>query len=133
MGGTNDILLEAPLPSVEQNMAAMMDMLVTLHKPVMIGLPLLTRPESALYGWQTAGDVKRHNDAITQYRQWLEKAAISRQYDAVDFYQALLEGEQRLGFSLYADGIHPTAAGYTVLAEAVLPVLVNELPGLMPT
>lgn len=131
MGGTNDILMEVPLPSVEQNMMAMMDLLVTLHKPVIIGLPLLTRPESALYGWQAASDVKRHNDTIIQYRQWLEKAAISRQYDVVDFYQALLEGEPRLGVSAYADGVHPTAAGYKLLAEAILPVLVKRLPGLM--
>lgn len=127
MGGTNDILLDAGLPQIEQNMAAMMDMLVRLDKPVIIGLPPLTRPESALYGWQSASDVARHNGDIGAYREWLAKAAQSRKYVTVDFYEALLKAEEDLGFSLYADGVHPTAAGYGAIAKAVLPVLLDLL------
>ena len=41
----------------------------------------------------------------------------------IDFYQALLDGEEASGKPLYADGVHPNAEGYAFFAEAALKVL----------
>lgn len=65
-------------------------------------------------------DVEKHNDELRQYRQWLLSYGKETECIVIDFYEALLKAERRTGRNLYADGVHPNAEGYAVLAGAVL-------------
>ena len=123
MGGSNDILLDKDFSSVCRNMENMVSLLKSQDEPVYIGIPPLTKPESAYYGWQEAGAVKGHNEILRRYRQWLLDYSAKMDCTIIDFYQALQDGEGKSGEHLYADGVHPNAEGYALFAETVLKVL----------
>ena len=120
MGGSNDILLGGELEKICQNMRTIVTTFKEQGKPVYLGIPPLTKMESAMYGWQNASDVEKHNDGLRQYRQWLLSYGKETECIVIDFYEALLKAERRTGRNLYADGVHPNAEGYAVLAGAVL-------------
>ena len=69
MGGSNDILLGGELEKICQNMRTIVTTFKEQGKPVYLGIPPLTKMESAMYGWQNASDVEKHNDGLRQYRQ----------------------------------------------------------------
>ncbi len=123
MGGSNDILRNVWPDRTLRNMAAIADRLDEERKPVCVGIPILTKNESAFFGWQDAASVGRHNDELTQYRQWLLEFARKRGYGAVDFYDALKRAEAAGGAELYADGVHPNERGYAVMAQKALDVM----------
>ena len=120
MGGSNDILLGGELEKICQNMRTIVTTFKEQGKPVYLGIPPLTKMESAMYGWQNASDVEKHNNELRQYRQWLLSYGKETECIVIDFYEALLKAERRTGHNLYADGVHPNAEGYAVLAGAVL-------------
>lgn len=122
MGGSNDILLDKDFSSVCRNIETLVSLLKSQEEPVYIGIPPLTKPESAYYGWQDAGDVNRHNEILRRYRQWLFDYSADTGCTAIDFYQALQDGEGTSGKNLYADGVHPNAEGYAVFAQEALKV-----------
>ena len=123
MGGSNDILLDKDFSAVCRNMESLVSLLKSQEEPVYIGIPPLTKSESAYYGWQEAGAVHRHNEILRRYRQWLLDYSANMDCTVIDFYQALLDGEEASGKPLYADGVHPNAEGYAFFAEAALKVL----------
>ena len=104
-------------------MESLVSLLKSQEEPVYIGIPPLTKSESAYYGWQEAGAVHRHNEILRRYRQWLLDYSANMDCTVIDFYQALLDGEEASGKPLYADGVHPNAEGYAFFAEAALKVL----------
>lgn len=123
MGGSNDILLDGDLEPICRNIGIIVTTFKRQGKPVYLGIPPLTQTESAVYGWQNAKDVEKHNDEFRQYRQWLLSYGKETECIVIDFYEALLEAERRTGRNLYADGVHPNAEGYAVLAREVLKVM----------
>lgn len=123
MGGSNDILLDVPMAETQQHMEAIAAVLQAAGKPVYVGIPLLTKEESAVFGWQRRDDVARHNEDLRQYRQWLLYLAEKRHLTIVDFYEAVRQGELTKQASLYADGVHPNEDGYGVMADLAAQVI----------
>lgn len=123
MGGSNDILLDGDLELICRNIGIIVTTFKRQGKSVYLGIPPLTQMESAMYGWQNAKDVEKHNDEFRQYRQWLLSYGKETECIVIDFYEALIEAERRTGRNLYADGVHPNAEGYAVLAREVLKVM----------
>lgn len=123
MGGSNDILRNVWPDRTLRNMTVIADTLAREHKPVCLGIPILTKRESAFFGWQDAASIDKHNRDLTQYRQWLLDLARERRFRAVDFYDAVVRGEAQYGGSLYADGVHPNERGYAVMARQAAAVM----------
>ncbi len=117
MGGSNDILLDEPLEHIKAHMQCMMQQVTDKGKPLFVGIPPLTKRESAFFGWQRREDVERHNTVLQIYRQWL--LAQCPLYGAVpiDFYKRILDAEAAGTTPCYADGVHPNEAGYAIMAE----------------
>lgn len=120
MGGSNDILLDGELADLYKNMENICMDLKTTGRPVYLGIPPLTKKESAMYGWQKAEDVEKHNARLSLYRNWLLGYAAEQGFTVIDFYKALADAEKKSVQNLYADGVHPTADGYAVLAKAAI-------------
>lgn len=123
MGGSNDILQDIPMEQIQRHMIAMVQRAVERKVPVYIGIPLRMKPESALFGWQRAEDVYRHNQIIDEYRQWLLQLCRDYGCRAVDFYDAVFSAERDEKQQLYADGVHPNEAGYALLADTFMACL----------
>lgn len=126
MGGSNDILLDREFSSICRNIEALVSRLKGTDKPIYLGIPPLTKLESAYYGWQEMADVDRHNAVLRQYRQWILNYGSREGCTIIDFFRILEEAEQAGGQSLYSDGVHPSADGYALFAEAVLKSLSTD-------
>lgn len=116
MGGSNDILQDVPLKGIETNMQQITD----AGKPLFVGISLLTKEESAFFGWQRLEDVKRHNDVLQAYRQWLLTQCQASGAVPIDFHKCILDAEAASPTSYYADGVHPNEAGYAIMAEEAI-------------
>lgn len=124
MGGSNDILLDSPMEQTQQHMRDMIKRLEAQGNPVYVGIPPLTLPESAAYGWQERDAVAWHNDQLTAYRQWLLTECRQQQLCVFDFYATLRDARKENGsLSLYVDGVHPSPAGYALMAQTARTVL----------
>lgn len=123
MGGVNDIFLEMPLAQAKENLVRTAAMMAQLHKPVCIGIPPLTKPESAIFGWQRSEDVTRHNRCIRELNQYMVALCRREGYYPIDFAKAMDTAEAAGESALYADGVHPSAKGYAVFAALACDVL----------
>lgn len=123
MGGSNDILMDISPDRIRQNLEAVACLFQREKKAVYVGVPILTKAESALFGWQGRHDVTRHNEALRSHRQWLLQLAQQYHFTAVDFYGAMLQAEQEGQTNLYADGVHPNEAGYAVMARQAIQII----------
>lgn len=130
MGGANDVLLDIPLVAMERNMLAMMDAAAGAKIPLIIGIPPRTKPESSRYGWQAARDVERHNGILAEYHDWLLQLSAERALPYIDFYAAMVDAEAAGAANLYADGVHPTVAGYRLFAQTAITVF-DDIPGII--
>lgn len=120
MGGTNDILQDEPLEHTKAHMQSMMQQVTNTGKPLFVGIPPLTKIESAFFCWQKREDVKRHNAVLQTYRQWLLAQCLLYRAIPIDFYKRLLDAEAADKTSYYADGVHPNEAGYAIMAEEAI-------------
>lgn len=124
MGGSNDILMDISPDQVRQNLEAIARLFQDEKKAAYIGVPILTKAESALFGWQGRSDVARHNEALRSHRQWLLQLAEQYRFTVIDFYGAMLQAEQEGQTNLYADGVHPNEKGYAVMAQTAAEIMV---------
>lgn len=120
MGGSNDILQDEPLEHSKAHMLYMMQQITDAGKPLFIGIPPLTKIESAFFGWQKRNDVERHNMILQTYRQWLLIQCPLYGAVPIDFYKRILDAEAADKTSYYADGVHPNEAGYAIMAEEAI-------------
>lgn len=123
MGGSNDILMDISPDRIRQNLEAVACLFQREKKAVYVGVPILTKEESALFGWQGRHDVARHNEDLRRHRQWLLQLAQQYHFTAVDFYGAMLQAEQEGQTNLYADGVHPNEEGYAVMARQAIQII----------
>lgn len=114
MGGSNDVLTDVPLAEITAQLTALTERFKATQKPVFLGIPPVTMPESAYYGWQAKADVQRHNTTLQELGVYIRLLAKEKGCYLIDCNEALQEDS-----SLYADGVHPNAAGYAKIAALV--------------
>ena len=82
--------------------------------PLFLGIPPLTQPESAYYGWQKSSDVACHNDMLREIGAFVRLVCKEKGCYPIDCNEALQDDSD-----LYADGVHPNVQGYAKLAELI--------------
>jgi len=122
MGDSNDVLLDVALRETEENLLAMIMGARMAYVETVLGIPPLTKIESSLFGWQKVDDVKRHNEILAMYRQWIITKSEREDIPYVDFYEALQTADEK-DMQVYVDGIHPNIAGYKILAQTAWNIL----------
>jgi lysophospholipase L1-like esterase len=58
-------------------------------------------------------------EKILALNQWMKKYAATEGIGYVDYYSAMINDQQGLKTELSGDGVHPNAAGYTMMAPIV--------------
>lgn len=113
MGGSNDVLMDSPVDQTIGTLETMTQTLLQTGKPVFMGIPPLMTDDSARFGWQRAADVKRHNEMLQAIARAVTAWAKPHGCAVIPFATVVSTAvERQLGQVLYADGVHPNAAGY---------------------
>jgi lysophospholipase L1-like esterase len=101
---------------IARHVTAMVDIAAGRGVRVAIGTLPPARPRLA-GGRQTTG--RRDLATILEVNAWLRGFAAARACPLIDFHAALLDDGGAIGAGLSADGLHPNAAGYGLMAAAL--------------
>ena len=113
LAGTNDLAENTgpvTLAEIEDNLESMAQLATANH----IGVILCSVLPSVNYWWhpQLANPAPR----IAALNNWLEAYAARNHYGYVNYYTAMKDSAGALSHDLSADGVHPSPAGYAVMA-----------------
>ena len=112
LAGTNDIAGNtglATLPMIEDNFRSMTELAQANHIRVILASVLPTSDYPWHPGLRPAGKVRALNS-------WLRAYAASRGETYLDYYAALANAQGGMDKRLASDGVHPTPAGYAIMA-----------------
>jgi lysophospholipase L1-like esterase len=113
LAGTNDIAGNTgpmTLEAIEDNLASMADLAKANGIRVVLSSVM---PVCDYHQPQTA---RRPPDKIVALNAWIKDYAAKNRLVYLDYYSAMLDERQMLKRELTADGLHPNAAGYDVMA-----------------
>lgn len=112
LAGTNDLAGNTgpmTLEDTENNLASMADLATANH----IRVVLCSVTPSVDFPWHKGLDPAPKIDALNA---WMKGYAAQKGYVYVDYHAALKDSEDGLPANLSHDGVHPTAAGYAIMA-----------------
>ncbi len=110
--GTNDLAGNtgfASLPMIEDNLRSMTELAQANHIRVILASVLPVSDYPWHRGLQPAGKVRVLN-------AWLRAYAASSGATYLDYYDALANAQGGMDSDLASDGVHPTPAGYAIMA-----------------
>jgi lysophospholipase L1-like esterase len=129
LAGTNDIAGNtglATLPMIEDNFRSMVELAQAHHIRVILASVLPTSDYPWHTGLRPVGKVRALNG-------WLRSYAASRGETYLDYYAALANAQGGMDKRLSSDGVHPTPAGYAIMAplaqQAIDRALVSKKEG----
>ncbi|TPG08402.1 capsular biosynthesis protein [Rhodanobacter glycinis] len=112
LAGTNDIAGNtglATLPMIEDNFRSMTELAQANHIRVILATVLPVSDYPWQPGLQPANKIRALN-------AWLKSYAASSGATYLDYYSALSNARGGMDSRLASDGVHPTPAGYTIMA-----------------
>ena len=117
MGGDNDIMLTGSEEQAKTSLMAMLHQCAARGVKPVVGIPFPIR--NIPQRWQAVCDVENARSASLRYIRWLRALTDAISLRRVDLAAALAAAP--LPGELYQeDGMHPSAAGSRVMADAVL-------------
>lgn len=125
LAGTNDIAGNtglATLPMIEDNFRTMTALAQCAGIRVILASVLPTTDYPWHPGLQPAGKIRALND-------WLKSYAASHGATYLDYYSALANAHGGMDPKLASDGVHPTPAGYAIMAPLAQRAITRALAG----
>lgn len=128
LAGTNDLAENtgpATLAQIEGNLMSMAQLARANH----IGVVLCSVLPSVHYGWHP--ELPDPATRIAAVNRWLVAFAARDHYVYVDYYAAMKNTAGGLGHDLSLDGVHPSPAGYAImapLAQAGIDAALKQAP-----
>lgn len=111
MGGTNDAYEGVEVSQVIDNIRVMVKLAVENGITPIIGLPI---PCNDWYAETLLGE----------YREVIQQYAVNNSTVYIDFYSAMIdESNTEIKSGLHCDGVHPSEAGYKVMAGVAIEIL----------
>ncbi|MEW5836033.1 MAG: SGNH/GDSL hydrolase family protein [Pseudomonadota bacterium] len=123
LAGTNDIAGNtglATLPMIQDNFRSMVELAEAHGIRVVLASVLPTIDYPWHPGLAPAGRIRALN-------AWLKSYAAAHGAVYLDYYDALVNAEGGMDRKLAADGVHPTPAGYAVMAPLALKAIADAL------
>jgi lysophospholipase L1-like esterase len=119
MAGTNDIAGNTgPMtPEMTQDNFRMMGDLARTHGIMVL---VASIPPATSFPWRPGLETRK---PIAEMNRWLKQFAASTGAIWVDYHPVLDDGAGAMKPGLAYDGVHPTEAGYDVMATVVNPIL----------
>lgn len=128
LAGTNDIAGNtgpATLPMIEDNFRSMAELATANHIRVILASVL---PASA-YPWRPG---LKPAPTIRELNRWLRQYATTSGATYLDYHAALANAEGGLDARLAKDGVHPTPAGYAIMAPLAQKAIDEALSSAAP-
>jgi len=125
LAGTNDLAGNtglATLPMIEDNFRSMTELAQAHHIRVVLASVLPTTGYPWHPGLQPAGKIRTLN-------AWLKSYASARGAVYLDYYRALANAQGGMDERLAKDGVHPTPAGYAIMAPLAERAIGQALAG----
>jgi lysophospholipase L1-like esterase len=125
LAGTNDLAGNtglATLPMIEDNFRSMTELAQAHHIRVVLASVLPTTDYPWHPGLQPAGKIRTLN-------AWLKSYAAERGAVYLDYYHALANTQGGMDERLAKDGVHPTPAGYAIMAPLAERAIGKALAG----
>ena len=125
LAGTNDIAGNtglATLPMIEDNFRSMTELAEAHGIRVILASVLPTTDYPWHPGLEPAGRIRALN-------AWLKSYAAAHGAVYLDYYDALVNAQGGMDDKLAADGVHPTPAGYAIMAPLALRAVDRALSG----
>ncbi len=120
LGGINDISILGEDKIVRANVISIYRQALALGLPLILGLPLPVVPEDlGAPVWEPDRDNFQIAKLCDQYANWVQQFAAANQIPLVDFRTPFLRPDGRVNGSLFQDGLHPTAEGHRLMADAL--------------
>ena len=120
LGGTNDLMNGCPEGVVKSNVTAMMQQARAANIQTMLGtLPPLYEsrmPEA----WRTMQEFRAPESDYEAHRYWQRAFTATYELVLVDFYGRLKSLSDAEPGAYFGDGVHPTARGHRVMADAFI-------------
>lgn len=117
MGGANDVCQGCKLEHLEQNFLKVTQALEEYKiKPIIALSPPVEQ--------------KEFEATLSAFRDFLRKKARKFKWPVIDFYTSFLDPKKKTKkpqAGLLEDGVHPSAAGYRLMADIAAPVLTKIL------
>ena len=124
LGGINDINLTNQYRPCCANVAAIVHQAAAYGIPMMLGLPLPIVPEDFPFlSWDNHLDLKGNVFRCEEYAQWLREYANYKDLPCIDFRSPFFDKDGKVIRELFQDGLHPTAEGHALMADALCEVL----------
>jgi acyl-CoA thioesterase I len=121
MAGTNDILMNRPVKSIEDNIKLLINEakenniipIIALQPPIVAAL--------AKTYWDEEVDYEKVSLNLEDYVNWLKAYSEDNSIAFVNFYDRFIN-ENNIN-SLYSDGIHPNEDGHKLMSDAAAELL----------
>lgn len=127
LGGTNDLMNGCPVGAVRGNVTAILQQARHANIQTLLGtLPPVYR-ERMPAAWRIMSEFRAPESDYEAYRYWLGVFAEAFETALVDFGAALKPLSDAAPGAYFGDGLHPTARGHRVMADALLSAA-RELP-----
>jgi lysophospholipase L1-like esterase len=115
LAGTNDLERQAPLESIEANIASMAEPARAAGIRVVLASVLPVRDIKTLSGRETPNTTLRPLAQIAALNDRLKKYSAEKGFVYLDYFSAMTDENGMLRPELSADGLHPNAKGYEVM------------------
>jgi len=124
-GGTNDIITSGSSANARSNVAAITHQAAARGLPCFLGTPIPVDLPRVRPDWAALTDFARMMEVTRDYVDWLLEYGRIFGFPTIDFWRLFAVGPDFGGNpELYlSDGLHPNAAGHSLMAGEVVKVL----------
>jgi lysophospholipase L1-like esterase len=132
LAGTNDIARGVPVETIQNNLTMISDLAEKHGIKVILAsiLPVSdhhkdTNPRFEMTKTRPPG-------VILQLNRWIAEFTKRRQFTYLNYFDAMVDESGQLKKELAADGLHPNAEGYRIMAPLALAAIEKALPPVSP-
>jgi len=132
LAGTNDIARGAALPTIESNLTAMADLADYYKIKVIFASVLPVSDYHRAADPQFERTRERPLQVIIALNNWISEMCRQRGYAYLNYWPALADQAGLLKPDLSDDGLHPSSAGYRMMAAVALEAIDKTVSTLKP-
>ena len=119
LGGCNDIFYSGSSAGAKENMAAMVQQLLSLGETPLVAIGPGIAAGAYPTAWTALVDFQEAAEEIARYHDWLERFGATFGIQVIDFRKDFQDQSGRPRPEFFLDGLHLNTEGHRIMAERV--------------